>query len=726
VKIGKKLFLMIVILNLAGTVALVGTLLGLVRKQMRELIHNEISALTAENALRIKTWFDSHLDALRSIGQIMERYEQIAPAERRGWINLMIKTMVEANPEVVGASGVWEPNALDGLDREFVDAPDTDDAGRFVPYWSKTKAGVQVEELVGFDVPGDGEYYLIPKQTGKEALTGPFMYPIDGVDMLMATVTVPIMNQGRFMGIVTRDIGIDIIQRQVERIKPYEGSVAAVYSNSGLIAGHFDTRRIGMPMSETEQDIAGPYFREFIAAVQRGEPFTFTQHVPRLEKEMIFTSVPFAVGDTTTPWSVMVGVPAQVISAPLYRILLISIVICGITIILVSLGASIMSRSISRPIAYTMMMLKDISEGDLTKQIGVNSKDEIGALAQYLNFTIDKIKQLIFAIKKEADNLSWTSTDLAANMGEADTLIGTITANIQGIKSQMEKQRTSVTGAGSIMGHIDTLNVQIKKQADYVVQSSSAVEQMLANIENVTQSLVKNTENVTKLTESSEIGRSGLEEVSVDIQAIARESEGLLEINALMENIASQTNLLSMNAAIEAAHAGESGKGFAVVADEIRKLAESSGNQSKTIGDVLKKIKGSIDKITKSTNEVLLKFEVIGDEVRMVANQETGVRNVMEEQSKGSKDILESINNLNEISGEVRTGAHALLDGSRNVIKESEILEQITDAIKIGINEVVTGVDQINAAVHRVTEISSQNKENTDVLAKEISRFKVE
>jgi methyl-accepting chemotaxis protein len=226
--------------------------------------------------------------------------------------------------------------------------------------------------------------------------------------------------------------------------------------------------------------------------------------------------------------------------------------------------------------------------------------------------------------------------------------------------------------------------------------------------------------------DASEVGRTGLQEVASDIQEIARESEGLLEINAVMENIASQTNLLSMNAAIEAAHAGEAGKGFAVVADEIRKLAESSGEQSKTISTVLKKIKDSIDKITKSTDSVLKKFEAIDSRVKTVSDQEENIRNAMEEQGTGSKQILEAIGQLNEATQMVKGGSQEMLEGSRQVIEESKNLELVTQEISNGMNEMASGADQINVAVTRVNTISGTNKENIDVLVREVSRFKVD
>jgi methyl-accepting chemotaxis protein len=249
---------------------------------------------------------------------------------------------------------------------------------------------------------------------------------------------------------------------------------------------------------------------------------------------------------------------------------------------------------------------------------------------------------------------------------------------------------------------------------------------MLANIQSVIQTLAKNTDNVRELTEASEVGRIGLQEVAGDIQKIAQESEGLLEINAVMENIAGQTNLLSMNAAIEAAHAGETGKGFAVVAGEIRKLAENSGKQSKTISTVLKKIKDSIDKISRSTKSVLNKFEAIDSGVKIVAQQEENIRSAMQEQGAGSKQILDAIGRLNEATQMVKSSSEVMLEGSTQVIQESKNLESATADITRGMNEMAAETDQINAAVNRVNTISVENKENIDVLVSEVGKFKVE
>ena len=401
-------------------------------------------------------------------------------------------------------------------------------------------------------------------------------------------------------------------------------------------------------------------------------------------------------------------------------------VIAGILI------AALTGKSIAKPIARVAATLRDISEGegDLTRSIIIHSKDEIGDLAKYFNLTLGKIRDLVAAIKKQAAMLFDIGTELASNMTKTAAAVNEITANIQNIKGRVINQSASVTQTNATMEqitvNIDKLSGHVERQSSSVAQSSSAIEEMLASIRSVTNTLAKNADNVKELMESSEVGRGGLQGVAGDIQGIARESEGLLEINAVMENIASQTNLLSMNAAIEAAHAGEAGKGFAVVADEIRKLAENSSEQSKTISTVLKKIKESIDKITQSTNDVLGKFEAIDGGVKTVSEQTENIRSAMEEQGSGSKQILDAIGQVNEITRQVKGGSQEMLEGSREVIQESKNLEKVTQEITGGMNEMATGADQINMAVNRVNELSGQNRDNIDILVKEVSRFKIE
>jgi methyl-accepting chemotaxis protein len=409
------------------------------------------------------------------------------------------------------------------------------------------------------------------------------------------------------------------------------------------------------------------------------------------------------------------------------RIIVVVIIVAIIVSVFLSL---IITSNITKPIVNVADTLKIVAEGDLTHSVNVNTKDEIGDLARDFNHTMGKIKNLVKNVKKEADVLSDIGDNLASNMTETAAAVNEITANIQSIKGRVINQSASVTETHATMEqvvvNINKLNSHVENQSHNVSHASSAIEQMVANINSVTDTLVKNSSNVKTLTEASEIGKSGLQEVATDIQEIARESEGLLEINAVMENIASQTNLLSMNAAIEAAHAGEAGKGFAVVADEIRKLAESSGAQSKTIGAVLKKIKGSMDKITNSTENVLTKFEAIDSSVRIVSQQEENVRNAMEEQGQGSKQILEGVGNVNEITRQVKGGSNEMLEGAEEVIRESNSLEKATHEITNGMNEIASGADQINVAVHHVNEISEKNREGIDTLIREVSRFKVE
>jgi len=560
----------------------------------------------------------------------------------------------------------------------------------------------------------------------------PYLDDIGGRRMLITTIAAPIHAPGtnRLIGIVGVDLNMDIIQETAQSKKPFGDGLSAIFSNAGINASHFDPGRLGRRMEDTERDMGGPYMDDFVRAVKTGQQIIFTNFINEANAEFMIVSTPVEVG--SDPWSYAIAVPTKTVMASLNQMQFLTIIIClGILAILVP-GAILISRTISKPIIRVAETLQDISEGegDLTRSIEIHSKDEIGNLAHFFNLTLEKIKNLVKTIKGEADILTNIGVELASNMNQTATAVNEITANVQSIKGRVINQSASVTETNATMEQITTninkLNDQVERQADSVSQSSSAIEEMLANVNSVTQTLNKNMQNVKALTSASDVGRAGLSEVAENIKDISRESEGLLEINAVMENIASQTNLLSMNAAIEAAHAGEAGKGFAVVAEEIRKLAENSSDQSKTISTVLKKIKSSIDKITVSTDNVLEKFEAIALDIKVVADEEENIRNAMEEQSQGSKQILDAIGKLNEITQQVKDGSIEMLEGSNEVIHESKNLEKVTEEITGGMNEMATGADQINSSVNNVNDLSAKNQENINNLMREVSRFKVD
>ncbi|MDR1986472.1 MAG: methyl-accepting chemotaxis protein [Treponema sp.] len=369
----------------------------------------------------------------------------------------------------------------------------------------------------------------------------------------------------------------------------------------------------------------------------------------------------------------------------------------------------------------------------MTKRIQVNRHDEIGRLADFFNMTFDQMKELIQGIKMQASGLSDTGKDMASYMnetvGEIAAKINGITGNIQTIKAQAKDQFRAVKESGEAMNRImarcSVLHDDITVQSGSVSKSSAAIEQMVMNIHSVTETLVKNTENIKALAESSDAGRANLQKVSAAIHQIAADSEGLLAINGIMKHIASQTSLLSMNAAIEAAHAGEAGKGFAVVADEIRKLAESAAAQSKTSEGVLKTIKESINSIAQSAEGMLTQFERMEQEVQTVSSQEAGIRAAMEEQETGSKNILDAVSRLNEVTGAVYQASEDMTGECKAVLTQSAHLERLTRSIDQGINEIAGSLDQINGTVIRINGISEKNRVTISALVKDVSKFKV-
>lgn len=377
--------------------------------------------------------------------------------------------------------------------------------------------------------------------------------------------------------------------------------------------------------------------------------------------------------------------------------------------------------------------LREISEGhgDLTMRLNDDRDDEVGRVALEFNSFVSGLSGTIGSVREGVKQLGSASTGLVQGMQRAAGAVRDITRSIEDVRSRVSDNQApevnelsaAIAEIASIVG---TLSSGIEQQAQTIENSTAAVEEMIASVKSVTQNLERNAERFGYLQKVADTGSERISEVNRMVAGIAEQSQGVFQANETINNVAAQTNLLAMNAAIEAAHAGEAGRGFAVVADEIRKLAENSSTQSKSISSVLKSLQQSIDEVVSRSADAGSAFDSVQDAIRTVVRIQEQIKGSMDEQSVGNQQVLESFQLINELTRKVRDGSRQMTTGSQSAIERIDGLVDTTREIEHQVDAMNRSTEAIVQTITETESLTEHTRLNVDSVETSVGRFKVD
>ncbi|KJZ43874.1 chemotaxis protein [Pseudomonas fluorescens] len=605
----------------------------------------------------------------------------------------LIKENVVKNPKILGTYIGWEKDALDHNDAAYVgtqvvgiDAAN----GRFLPWWFRNDDGtLGLDKLVDVDDQKTlstgvraSEYYLCSKETKKSCVIDPAPYKVGDKIVMLASFIEPIMLNGAFQGIVGADLSVNFIQEMLlganQKLYSGAGEMALIGGNGRIVAYTKDPGKFGEKVSDIldSKQIAN------MANLKRGEvTYTVDKAQGRIELYL-----PFGIGQTDARWTLMLQLPLNAVMADLQKLqadldaqrksdtfgmAMVGLVIAGIGLLVIWL----VGHGIARPLKQMVAMLDDIAqgEGDLTRRLSSDRADELGSIAKGFNTFLAKLQAMITQVVTSVQSVSDSSEHTA------DIAIRTNTG--------VHKQMAEIDQVATAVQEMTATAQDVARNATQAAQAASHADQAASQ----GMQIVRDTSNSIGAL-AVEIGRA----VGV-VQTLAKDSENINAILTAIRGIAEQTNLLALNAAIEAARAGEQGRGFAVVADEVRNLAQKTQKATEEIQamiqqlqqgtrDVVRVMEDSQNRTDESVQHAAKAaeaLETITQAVSVINDMNTQIASAAEEQSAVADDINRNVINIGQVANEVAGGADESSAASADLTKLAEQQRRLINQFRV-------------------------------------------
>ena len=657
---------------------------------------------------------------LDDYGRIVDaRAAEVGRVLHGHWNELAMLSVTDAmaKGDINGARALVAPITTTGIVADVISLAAIDGSGKIV-----------LQDGKALDISGR-DYYKAIFVEGKEEYISDVLIPQNrDKPAVMLTKAVKRADGKKFAIVMMVSLEkLSDIVAEMEIGKAGTGHAWIMDQNSTVIADPQVDLIMKYRMADEKGDTASAKSLRSLAAKMLADKRGYSAYIDASGKHVtaFYSTIP-----DSPNWKIGVYLPTAGIYAAISRLLSVLALV-----FFVSLGATVViaiaiARSISRPVKLVAEEFRILASGDadLTKSIAVMSRDEVGELARDFNFFIAKLREMVVGLKGTQAKLGAIGDELRTNVHSSAGAVEEIGKRVEHMRSQATEQGACVSESSSaveeIAKTIEGLDTLIMSQASAITEASASIEQMVGNIASVSTSVGRIAGNFALISSASDQGVTLQEEAGKRVAEISTLSATLLEANTVVAGIASQTNLLAMNAAIEAAHAGDAGKGFSVVADEIRRLAETSTEQSKSISKGLKNVQAAIASVVDTSSQTGDAFSRLADMIGDTGNLVREVGSAMGEQKEGSSQILLALKSMNEISAQVRMGSAEMSAGNSSILDAIARLKASAQEIHRSIDEVVLALADVRKNTESISGVTASTGELLSHMNDAVGRFR--